>query len=98
MTEEDVRNTLQNVDDPEVGVNIVDLGLVYTVDLDPDTINIQMTMTSPTCPLHAIITRNVETALRENFPQVHNVNIKMVWEPPWEPSMMSPDAKQILGW
>jgi metal-sulfur cluster biosynthetic enzyme len=97
MTEEEIRHALKFVKDPEVGVNIVDLGLVYAVDIQPDTVDIQMTMTSPTCPLHAVITRNVENTIRAKFQQARYVNIDLVWDPPWDPSMMSPKARQVLG-
>ena len=98
MTEEKILSALKFVKDPEVGINIVDLGLVYSVDLEPDTVNVQMTMTSPTCPLHAVITRNVEHTIRAKFHKARYVNVDLVWNPPWEPSMMSQQAKQILGW
>lgn len=98
MNEAEVRQTLKLVMDPEVGINIVDLGLVYAVELEPETVNIQMTMTSPTCPLHAVVTRNAEETIRANIKQARAVNIELVWDPPWEPGMMSSEAKQILGW
>ncbi len=98
MDEERVRDALRFVMDPEVGVNIVDLGLVYDVDVKADTVDIKMTMTSPTCPLHAVITRNVENTVRAKFHAARNVNVELVWDPVWDPSMMSKKAKQTLGW
>jgi len=97
MTEEEIRHALKFVKDPEVGVNIVDLGLLYSIEIDGGTVSIQMTMTSPTCPLHAVIVRAVEGTLRAKFHQVREVNVDLVWEPAWNPSMMSPKARQVLG-
>ena len=98
MDEEQVRNALRFVIDPEVGVNIVDLGLVYDLKVRPDAVDVKMTMTSPTCPLHAVITRNVENIVRAKFHAARNVKIELVWDPPWSPRMMSQKARQTLGW
>jgi len=98
MTKEKIRDALRFVNDPEVGINIVDLGLVYDVEVQSDKVDVKMTMTSPTCPLHAVITRNVENTIRAKFQAARFVNVEMVWDPPWDPSMMSQKAKQTLGW
>jgi len=98
MTEEQILETLKEVNDPEIGVNIVDLGLVYKVEIKPEEVYIQLTMTSPACPLHGVITRNIDNILRQTFPDLGPVTIELVWEPPWHPEMMSSTAKQQLGW
>jgi metal-sulfur cluster biosynthetic enzyme len=98
MTEEKVMQSLRDVVDPEIGINIVDLGLVYNVDIQPEGILVEITMTTPTCPLHAVITRDAEQVLQSNFPEAKSVEIELVWEPIWNPSMMSKSAKQLLGW
>jgi len=98
MTEETIRQTLKAVLDPEVGVNIVDLGLVYQVEIRPEEVYIQLTMTSPACPLHGVITRDMDKVLRQAFPDLGEMTIELVWEPPWSPDMMSAEAKQQLGW
>lgn len=98
MDKERIREALRFVTDPEVGVNIVDLGLVYDVEVNADTVDVKMTMTSPTCPLHAVITRNVENTIRAKFHAARYVNVELVWDPIWNPSMMSQKAKQTLGW
>jgi len=98
MKEEQIHETLKEVLDPEVGVNIVDLGLVYQIDLRPDEVYIQLTMTSPTCPLSGVITRNMDQVLREAFPDLGEMTIELVWDPPWTPKMMSDAAKKHLGW
>ncbi len=98
MTPEKILETLKNVLDPEIGVNIVDLGLVYTVEVRPEEVFIQITMTSPACPLHAVITRDIESVLRKAFPELGKMTIELVWDPPWTPDRMSPIAKRQLGW
>lgn len=98
MTEEQILETLKEVNDPEIGVNIVDLGLVYKVEIKPEEVYVQLTMTSPACPLHGVITRNMDKILRKSFPDLGPMTIELVWEPPWNPEMMSPAAKLQLGW
>jgi metal-sulfur cluster biosynthetic enzyme len=98
MIEEQIRATLKTVLDPEIGVNIVDLGLIYKIEKRPDELYIQMTMTTPTCPLHGVITRNMDRALRTTYPDLGRMTIELVWEPPWNPDMMSDLAKRQLGW
>ena len=99
MDEKSILETLKDVMDPEVGVNIVDLGLVYKVDIQPEeVVYIQITMTTPACPLHGVIIRNMDKALRETYPDLGEMTIELVWDPPWSPELMSPEAKQQLGW
>lgn len=98
MTEDQILDTLRSVIDPEVGINIVDMGLVYTVEIKPEEVYIQITMTSPTCPLHGVITRNMDKVLRNTYPGLGAMTIELVWEPPWTPDRMSSDAKKQLGW
>ena len=98
MKEDTIREILKEVVDPEIGVNIVDLGLVYQVQIQPEEIYIQLTMTSPACPLHGVITRNMDKKLRKSFPELGEITIELVWDPPWSPEMMSKAAKKQLGW
>jgi metal-sulfur cluster biosynthetic enzyme len=98
MNNEQILQTLKTVIDPEIGINIVDLGLVYKVDSKPEEVCIQITMTSPTCPLHGVIIRSMDQELRKSFPEIGNMNIELVWEPAWSPEMMSDSAKTQLGW
>ncbi len=93
---EQVMDMLHNCYDPEIPVNIVDLGLVYDVQVADDTVNVKMTLTSPGCPAHGMITESVKEKL-ESIEGVHQVNIEIVWEPPWDPSRMSAAARQQLG-
>lgn len=98
MNAEQIRETLKKVLDPEVGINIVDLGLIYTIEIKPEEVYIQLTMTSPACPLHGVITRDMDKVLRQTFPDLGPMTIELVWEPPWSPEMMSDTAKKQLGW
>jgi len=98
MTEEKVIESLRAVLDPEIGINIVDLGMVYNIDIRAAGIFVQMTMTTPTCPLHAVITRNAKEVLDTTFTDAKTIEIELVWDPIWTPNMMSDSAKQMLGW
>ena len=98
MTEEQILESLKQVLDPEVGINIVDLGLIYKVERNPEEVYIQLTMTSPACPLHGVITKNMDQVLRKSFPELEEMTIELVWEPAWTPDLMSDSAKKQLGW
>lgn len=98
MTQEEVLNALRQVMDPELGINIVDLGLVYTVELEERRVHVGMTMTSAACPLNEVLRSEAETAIRREIPDVSSVDVRVVWDPPWHPSMMSPEARRQLGW
>jgi metal-sulfur cluster biosynthetic enzyme len=87
---------LSEVVDPEIGLNIVEMGLVYSVEINDDSVNIKMTLTAPGCPLQNTLVSIAKDAV-QNIPGVKNVNIQIVWDPPWHPSMMSEEAKRKLG-
>lgn len=88
----------QKVKDPELMMNIVDLGLVYEVDITPEkTAEITMTLTSPGCPAGPEIITNVQRETHSAFPDLEEVNIHLTWTPFWNPDMMSDDAKDELG-
>ncbi|MCF8151192.1 MAG: metal-sulfur cluster assembly factor [Burkholderiaceae bacterium] len=93
-----IRDILRQIIDPEVGMNIVDLGLVYRVEPTPDRLLIEMTMTSPACPLGDMIIENVRAALAPALPQDQALDVNLVWEPPWQPSMMNETAREHFGW
>jgi metal-sulfur cluster biosynthetic enzyme len=98
ITETAVRDALRQVIDPELGINIVDMGLVYRVDIDDSLprVRIVMTMTSPACPLGDYLKDLVDSMVKWRIPDVQEVEIALVWEPPWNPDMMSADAKRQL--
>lgn len=96
-SEEEVKEALKTVYDPEIGVNIVDLGLVYGIEVqDEGLIEINLTLTSPGCPLSHVIGAQVREAL-DGMPGITDVKLNLVWTPPWNPTMMSEDAKMELG-
>ncbi|OGA18812.1 MAG: hydroxylase [Betaproteobacteria bacterium RIFCSPLOWO2_12_FULL_63_13] len=97
-TEDDVREALRSVDDPEVGINIVDLGLVYHVDLGEKHVRIELTMTTPACPMGDYITDNVRRSVGALLPDGVAVDVELVWDPIWTPDRMSESAKQAFGW
>ena len=93
-----VRDALRSVDDPEVGMNIVDLGLVYRIDVSPQRVRVEMTMTTQACPMSDLITDNARRAVAARVPDGVSVEIELVWEPFWTPDRMSEVAKQTFGW
>ncbi len=95
--ERQVIEALRQVDDPELGINIVDLGLVYDVDVaDSGDVLVTMTLTSLGCPLGPVIVQEVTGALKD-LPGINDVDVKLVWSPPWSPDAMSEEAKDELG-
>ena len=99
-TEEEVRQALKSVYDPEIGISILDLGLVYGVQIDEDSKNviIDMTLTTPACPLGPVIKTQAHSVLVNRFPAVNDVDINLVWTPRWDPRIMaSEEAKAELG-
>ncbi len=96
VTYEDVMEKLKECYDPEIPVNIVDLGLVYDVRVENDIVNVKMTLTAVGCPMSAGIAYDVKNKLL-TLPGVKDANVEIVWDPPWNPNMMSEEAKKILG-
>jgi metal-sulfur cluster biosynthetic enzyme len=97
LQEDVVFEHLRTVVDPELGVNIVDLGLVYGVDIEEGKVTVRMTLTSPACPLGAVIQGQVHQALTK-LPWVKEPKVQLVWSPRWDPrAMASEDAKMELG-
>jgi metal-sulfur cluster biosynthetic enzyme len=94
-----VREVLrQNVSDPEIGINIVDLGLVYDIQVaEGKSVDVKMTLTSPACPIGPQIIRGVQTYVKQAYPDLDAINVHLVWDPLWDPDMMSPEAKDMLG-
>lgn len=92
-----IMGLLENVMDPELGIDIVNLGLVYDVDVDDEGIaEVTMTLTAMGCPLAGTISNDVENALK-GLPEVKDVHVNIVWNPPWNKDMMSRYAKIALG-
>jgi metal-sulfur cluster biosynthetic enzyme len=98
ISREQILGALREVVDPEIGINIVDLGLVYEIEVKDRDVRVRMTMTSPACPLSSYLEQSAEEAIRARVSEVGAVTITTVWEPVWDPSMMSPDARREMGW
>lgn len=98
VTEEQVYAALKQVIDPELGLNIVDLGLIYSLEIGPGGhVTVTMTLTTPACPLNASFPEWVEAALWQFVPGVSGVSVNVVWHPPWAPAMISPEGRALLG-
>jgi len=97
LSKEAVLEALKDVLDPELGINIVDLGLVYEVRIEDDTVHIEYTLTTMGCPIGPLIEAQMHQLL-DGFPGVKNVDAEMVLRPPWSPEMMSEEAKAALGY
>jgi len=92
-----IYNELKHVIDPEVGLNIIDMGLVYEIEVsDSKSIDIKMTLSSKGCPLGDVIIKEVKAILTNAFPE-YNINVTLVWEPMWSPEMLTEDGKKELG-
>jgi metal-sulfur cluster biosynthetic enzyme len=98
MSEEDVRQALQAVEDPEAGMSVLDLGLVYGIALERGKVRVQMTMTSPACPASDYIVDEAAAAIRTVAPEGTDVEVQLVWDPPWTPERMSAEAQKRFGW
>ncbi|MBU1299961.1 MAG: DUF59 domain-containing protein [Bacteroidetes bacterium] len=96
LTEQEVYDALRECYDPEIPVNIVDLGLIYDIKIIDDWVGVKMTLTAPGCPAYTWISQNVQNRLLQ-MPGVKDADVRIVWEPMWNPSMMSDEAKKVLG-
>ena len=101
VTEQDVMSALKSCYDPEIPVNIVDLGLIYSVKFttapnDQQDVTLDMTLTAQGCPEHVNISMQVKSRL-EQLPGIRNAAVNVVWTPPWTPERLSPDARRQLG-
>ena len=98
ITEEEVINVLKTIYDPEIPVNIYDLGLIYRLDITEDNdIQVDMTLTSPACPVAETLPPMIEQAIKLQIPETKMSGVQVVWEPPWDQSKMSEAAKLELG-
>ena len=97
MTDEAILFALKRVVDPELGINVVDLGLVYHAAQVADGIDVALTMTTPSCPLGEMIVDEARMALHDQFPEAENIRVELVWDPPWSPDRLSEDARRQLG-
>ena len=96
LSEEIARSALRGVKDPELDMNIVELGLVYDVEIEDGAVQVRMTLTSPGCPAGPMITNDAYRVLRA-LDGVKDVNIDIVWEPYWTPERIDPKVRALLG-
>jgi metal-sulfur cluster biosynthetic enzyme len=97
VTTEDVEDALSNVIDPELGLDFVELGLIYGVEIDGGNVHVTFTLTTPACPIGPQVTEQIEEFVGE-LEGVTNVESSMIFTPPWSPDRMSEDAKFALGY
>jgi metal-sulfur cluster biosynthetic enzyme len=96
LTEEDVYEALEEVIDPELGLDFVSLGLVYDVEIEKEDVYVTFTLTTPACPIGPQVSEQMKEFVGD-LPGVNAVHPKMVFDPPWSPEMMTEDAKFALG-
>ncbi|MEO2076444.1 MAG: metal-sulfur cluster assembly factor [Bacillus sp. (in: firmicutes)] len=97
ILKEKILEALKSVYDPELNINVVDLGLIYNIDVSEQSdVTITMTLTTPGCPLHDSITTGVRYCV-QGIEETKNVEVNLVWEPAWSPEKMTPEALKLLG-
>ncbi len=97
ILEDVVKESLKTVVDPEIGINIVDLGLIYDINIQDENVSVNMTLTSPACPIGPVIQAQVNQTIKK-LPWVKEVKVNLVWSPRWDPKVMaSEDARLELG-
>ncbi len=96
LTEEVVLEALKKCYDPEIPVNVVDLGLIYDIRVEGDTVAVKMTLTTPGCPMHSEIREDALNKIKE-IPEVKEAEVEIVWDPPWNRNMVSKAGRKALG-
>jgi metal-sulfur cluster biosynthetic enzyme len=96
-TKDEVIEALRGVEDPELGMDIVELGLLYDVEVEGPKVKVIHSLTSMGCPAGPMIQEDIHSVVESAFPDVEGVEIELTWQPPWTPERMSDDAKFILG-
>jgi metal-sulfur cluster biosynthetic enzyme len=95
--DEDILDALRGINDPELGINIVDLGLVYRAERSASRIDVAITLTAPSCPLGELILEEARYALEQRYPDGPPVHVELVWDPPWTRERMSDAARQLMA-
>jgi metal-sulfur cluster biosynthetic enzyme len=95
---DDVLHAIGTVVDPEMGLSVVDVGLVYGVRVEPSRVHVEITMTSAACPVAGLIADEMQAAVRGALPDDRPVEVTLCWDPPWTPERMSDLARQMMGW
>lgn len=98
MTRAEVEEALREVVDPELGINVVDLGLVYRLEIRGEEVSVDLATTSPSCPLGEHLKNEAAAAIRRRLPRAAAISVAIVNDPPWTPERMSAAARILLGW
>lgn len=98
VDEQHIYNALQSVIDPEIGESIIDLGLVYDIQMHDNIARITFTMTSYACPMSEVVIAEIHEAVTKAIHHNTSLELNLVWEPEWNPSMICEHTKQKLGW
>jgi metal-sulfur cluster biosynthetic enzyme len=97
ISEQDLLQVLRRINDPELGLSIVDLGLVYRVASSPEGVHVALTLTTPSCPLGEMLVEQIKEELHRQFSDPPPINIELVWDPPWTPDRMSDVVRGRFG-
>ncbi|ABL78277.1 metal-sulfur cluster assembly factor [Thermofilum pendens] len=97
VTQERVMEALKEVYDPEIPFNVVDLGLVYGVEVDGRKVKVKMTLTAIGCPMSYFLVEMVRDVIKEKIPEVEDVEVDLVFDPPWTPDRIKPEVRRLLG-
>lgn len=96
ITKETILSLLKKVQDPELGVSIVDLGLIYDIEIKNDMVKVKMTLTYPGCPLGSFIIQEIKQTL-SSLPNIKTVEVELVWDPVWKPERIKKEIREELG-
>jgi metal-sulfur cluster biosynthetic enzyme len=94
----DLLSALNEIEDPELGIGIVDLGLVYRADWSETGIDVEFTITAPSCPFHESLIEQIEQILQQRFGEAASIRVRLVLDPPWSPDRINENARRKLGW
>ncbi len=98
LDKQEVLDCLKTVIDPELGIDVVHLGLIYGIEIVGRRVFVRMTLTTPGCPMADYLTREVRDRIGACFQDVEKVHVELVWEPRWGPDMIPRDVRDVLGW
>lgn len=96
--EQRIYHALQSVIDPEIGENLIDLGLIYGIRIANNIARVTFTMTSYACPMSELVIEDIHETLRKTLADNIEIDLDLIWEPAWEPSMIVAEARKRLGW
>jgi metal-sulfur cluster biosynthetic enzyme len=96
--QEDLTHVLNEIEDPELGISIVDLGLVHRADWNANGIEVEFMTTSPSCPFSDVLLQRIDDILRRRFREAASIRVRLVLDPPWTPERLSENARRKLGW